>query len=192
MIKAVIFDCFGVLIMPGQSLSYRDYPQFAERIGDLERQSDAGLISRQQFIEAISDLLSITPDEVWSDYYGYRLYNEPAIAWARDIRLANDYKLALLSNIGRGWLDEFLVSMNQIDLFDEVILSSDVGIIKPNPKIFELMSVRLGLDPSECVMIDDVAANIDGAKSIGMYGIVFDSIDQAKADLQRLVSSQNA
>ena len=192
MVKAIIFDCFGVLILPGRTKLYQAYPQFTERIGDLERQSDAGLMSRQQFYEGIADLVSITPEEVHTNYYEFKDYNHGAVDWAREIRLTNKYKLALLSNIGRGWLDDFLVTMNQIDLFDEVVLSSDVGIIKPNPKIFELMADRLGLAPSECVMIDDIEANINGAKSIGMHGIVFDSVDQAKAELGQLIESQNA
>jgi putative hydrolase of the HAD superfamily/hydrolase len=56
-------------------------------------------------------------------------------------------------------------------------------MIKPNPEIFELMAERLGVQPNECLMIDDIAANIAGAEAVGMEGVIFTSNDELQREL---------
>lgn len=191
-IKAIIFDCFGVLVMPGRTLLYKAYPQLKDDISDLEHQSDYGFISRQQFNDSIAKLIGSTPKEVKSLYYDVDVHNESAVAWVRELRASGEYKIGLLSNLGRGWLDDFLAKTEQVDLFDEIVLSSDIGITKPDPRIFEVIAERLGVAPYECIMIDDISANIDGADRAGMKGIVFASTDQARAELDNILAKSNA
>ncbi|MNT59631.1 Alpha-D-glucose-1-phosphate phosphatase YihX [compost metagenome] len=68
----------------------------------------------------------------------------------------------------------------QAELFDVVVLSSDIGMTKPNPAIFEFTATKLGLLPEECIMIDDLLLNIEGAQQTGMKGVVYSTIEQAK------------
>lgn len=186
-IKAVIFDCFGVLILPGRTLLYQAYPQFTTQISDLEHQSDYGMISRQQFNDSIAELTGLASEEIKSRYYDVNMRNKSAIDWVRELKSSGKYKIGLLSNVGYGWLDDFLLETEQADLFDEVVLSSDIGILKPEPRIFEFMAEKLGVKPDECIMIDDLVSNINGANRTGMQGVVFISTEQAKVELNGLL-----
>jgi len=191
-VKAVIFDCFGVLIMPGRTLLYQSFPQFSTEINDLERQSDYGMISRCDFNNSVSKLVGITPENVESKYYDVNVRNKEALDWIRELKSSGNYKIGLLSNVGSGWLNDFLIESERSELFDAVVLSSDVGMIKPDVEIFELMAARLGVDPFECVMVDDLSSNIDGATCADMQGIVFSSTAQAKTELDNMLESTNA
>lgn len=191
-IKAVIFDCFGVLIMPGRTLLYQSFPRFSTEINDLERQSDYGMISRYDFNNFVAKLVGITPEDVESKYYDVNVRNKEALDWIRELKSSGNYKIGLLSNVGSGWLNDFLIESERSELFDTVVLSSDVGMIKPDVEIFELMAARLGVDPFECVMVDDLSSNIDGAARADMQGIVFSSTAQAKIELDNILESTNA
>jgi putative hydrolase of the HAD superfamily len=59
-----------------------------------------------------------------------------------------------------------------VDLFDETVISGDVGLHKPQPEIYELACDRLGVQPRECVFVDDLRENVDGAEAIGMTTIL--------------------
>lgn len=191
-IKAVIFDCFGVLILPGRTLLYQSYPQFATQIHDLEYQSDYGMITRKQFDQSISELIGMAPEQVKKHYFDANMRNESVVEWIRELSVTGKYKIGFLSNIGHGWIDDFVSASDRAELFDSVVLSSHVGMLKPDPAIFELMANKLGVNPSDCIMIDDIAGNIDGAQVAGMQGIVFTSTTQARAEFQQLLESTYA
>lgn len=59
-----------------------------------------------------------------------------------------------------------------MDLFDETVISGDVGMHKPQPEIYRLVCERLGLDPSDCVFVDDLRENVTGAEAVGMTAIL--------------------
>jgi len=190
-IKAVIFDCFGVLVMPGRTLLYQAFPEHKIEINDLERQSDYGMISRAEFNEAVAELVGVLPEEVKAKYYDTNVRNEPALAWIRELKQAN-YKIGLLSNVGRGWLTDYIPVDEQVELFDAITLSSNVGLIKPDPGIYQITARELGIEPCECVMVDDVLVNIEGASVADMRGFVYTSVEQAKIDLKHLIEIDNA
>ncbi len=188
-LKAVIFDCFGVLILPGRTLLYQSYPQFSTQIRDLEYQSDYGMISRHQFDQSIAELIGMGPNQVKKHYFDSNMRNEQVVDWIRELRASGKYKIGFLSNIGHGWIDDFITAKDRAELFDETVLSSHVGMLKPDPAIFELMAAKLGVNADECIMIDDIAANIEGSRVAGMQGIIFTSADQARTEFQQLLES---
>lgn len=192
-IKAIIFDCFGVLLVaPGFDALLRDFPQYKTEVNDLILQSDYGIIPLQQFNDLIAKLVGLTTREVKSRYWDINVRDETVIGWVRELKSLGEYKIGLLSNVGSGWLNDLLPETNSKDLFDAVILSYDVGIIKPDPRVFELMAERLNVAPHECIMIDDRLSNIDGAERADMRGILFESIHQTQAELEHLLRSSNA
>ncbi len=187
-LKAIIFDCFGVLIKAGRMALHNRFPDKVDQLSRLERDSDMGNISRIDFLEAVAKLTGLDSDEIVDRYYftDKRGYNQSAIDWARQIKKEGQYKVGLLSNVGRGWLDHFLSDIEDNTLFDAEVLSGEVGLIKPDPKVFKLMAKKLGLRPEECLMIDDLAPNIKGAKQAGMLGIIFESTKQAQLELAKI------
>lgn len=59
------------------------------------------------------------------------------------------------------------------EFFDGTLISADEKIMKPQPDIYRLCMERFGLKPEECIFIDDVQANVDGAAACGIAGTVF-------------------
>ncbi len=191
-IKAIIFDCFGVLVTSARVVLKKDYPQYKNQIDDLNHQADYGLISRHQFDEQLSNLIGITPDQVESNYWQKSVRDDDTINWLRQLKKSGTYKIGMLSNVGRGFMDSFFTPLEQREMFDEVILSSDVDLAKPEIAIFELMADRLGVEPNECIMIDDTALNVEAAKNAGMQGIWFVSTDTAQNEFDIILGSNYA
>lgn len=190
--KAIIFDCFGVLVSSARNILTDSHPEFKTQIDDLGHQSDYGLISRQQFNESLAELFDMTPEAVDIMYWGSSIRDETAINWVRQLKSSGKYKIGMLSNVGFGFFNKFFSESEQKELFDEVVLSSDVGMAKPEAMIFELTAQRLGVNPSQCIMIDDTALNIEVAGNVGMQVILCKSIVQTMSDLDRLLESDRA
>ena len=70
-----------------------------------------------------------------------------------------------------------------LDAFDVRVFSCDLGIVKPDARIYRSLLDRLQLAPADVLFIDDVPANIEAARTAGLHGIVFASADQLRADL---------
>lgn len=88
-------------------------------------------------------------------------------------RLRPPYRTAVLSNADRTLRARFEAHDGLLDLFDDFVCSADVGMAKPDPRIYALAAERLGLSPEECVFIDDLDRNIDAAREVGMHGVHF-------------------
>ncbi|HEU5033775.1 MAG TPA: HAD family phosphatase [Mycobacteriales bacterium] len=72
------------------------------------------------------------------------------------------------------------------EAFDAVVISGEVGMRKPEPAIYRLAADKLGLEPSRCVFVDDLAPNVAGAVSVGMVGVQFTTVEQALGELETL------
>jgi epoxide hydrolase-like predicted phosphatase len=99
--------------------------------------------------------------------------------------LRKQYKVGLLSNTSMEYV-EALGKNGFFEHFDDVILSYEVGLRKPDPAIYKLAAERLGILPEQLIFVDDLNVNIDGAEKCGIHGIVFRNIDQLKKDLAQL------
>jgi epoxide hydrolase-like predicted phosphatase len=97
---------------------------------------------------------------------------------ARDAGL----RTALLSN---SWGDHYPDQLWS-GLFDDVVISGRVGLRKPEPAIFELTCDRLGLEPAQCVMVDDLSHNVRGAVAVGMVGVLHTSYQRTAEELSVL------
>jgi HAD superfamily hydrolase (TIGR01509 family) len=67
---------------------------------------------------------------------------------------------------------------------DVVVYSYEVGIEKPDQRIYQLACERLGVDPREVVMVDDVEANVVAARDVGMRAVLFQTTAQAITDVE--------
>lgn len=184
--KAIIFDCYGVLYVDSHRSLKQEYPDLAQDIADLSQQSDYGWIDREKYVGELSRLTGESTNTITEFILTEHHLNRPLVAHIAELK--TQYKIGMLSNVGRGWLDDFFASHNLRHLFDEVILSGEEGMTKPNPEIFELAAERLGVNPSECIMIDDIQDNCNGADVAGMRSIHYRSITQLMNDLNQLLS----
>lgn len=190
-IKAIIFDCFGVLLnQDGITSLFKDFPEYDSAIYDLFKLSDNGKLPRQQLLEAISEVTKVSFNNLVKKYFNFNnkaVFEKDVINWATQIKNDGKYKVGMLSNVGIGWLDYFLNEKSVKGLFDAYVLSCDEGITKPNPQIYKTIAKRIGCKSNECVMIDDRPNNIKGAKTAGMMGILFTSTKQAKSELKKIL-----
>ncbi|MDX6637008.1 MAG: putative hydrolase of the superfamily [Solirubrobacterales bacterium] len=74
-----------------------------------------------------------------------------------------------------------------IDLFDEAVISGDVGLHKPQPEIYELACKRLGVEASACVFVDDLRENVEGAEVVGMTGVLHRDAAETVPRLEELL-----
>jgi epoxide hydrolase-like predicted phosphatase len=73
------------------------------------------------------------------------------------------------------------------ELFDVTVISGEVGMRKPEPDIYQLCARQLGVEPSSCVFVDDLAPNVRGAVAVGMVGVLHRSYDETVAELEILL-----
>ena len=189
MIRAVILDCFGVLYVPVGEDFYRshieDYEKHKDTIQDLGRQADYGLISQDELVQAVSKLSGLDVETVREGVVSGMMRNAALVRYSQELR--QQCKLGMLSNISAHTMDRFFTGREREQLFDDVVISSEVGLVKPHPAIFELAAQRLGVDASEVVMIDDSPANCSGAIEAGMQAIVYETFDGTRKQLEALL-----
>ncbi|MBQ4902395.1 MULTISPECIES: HAD family hydrolase [Alistipes] len=90
------------------------------------------------------------------------------------------YRLYVLSNMSREFID-CLRRFPVYALFDGEVVSCEEGTVKPEPRIYEILLGRYGLDPAETLFIDDRPANVAAAEALGIRGFGFDHRDPAAA-----------
>ena len=173
-VKAIIFDCFGVLVEDSMNKFYdthlSDQPEKVAEIQHLDHLSTAGKITWDELLDEIARISSVNRSQAKSEL-DINPQNLELFAYIEKA-LKPKYKIGFLSNAADDWLEE-LFTKDQLDLFDDFVLSFQHEINKPNPEIFALAAERLGVAPDECVMIDDVESYCRGAESAGMRSIQY-------------------
>lgn len=110
--------------------------------------------------------------------------HEPVVAILRTLK-ASGYPLYGLSN----WpADKFALVRERYPFFawfDDMVISGEVKLIKPDPAIFELLLARIGRPAGECLIIDDSRENIRVAAALGFQTILFEAAEQLKSELRR-------
>lgn len=96
------------------------------------------------------------------------------------------HKIGLLSNVAKYSFDKIFSKKEQEELFDEIVLSGEVHLMKPDREIFEMIAEKLGENLEDCVMIDDLEDNIASAKFAKMHGILFQNAPQLREDLNKI------
>lgn len=191
MIQALVFDCFGVLYWDDLNRLYNLVsPDKFQDLNDIMHACDHGYISKQDFLNQVATLAGISVDAVAAVMHDKHRRNEPMIQRVRELK--DQYKIGLLTNMGPDTLDEIFDEKERAELFDAVVVSSEVGLIKPSRDIFELTSEKLGIPASETIFIDDRPVNTDGAERTGMQTILFTTNEQFEAEFNRLLNAAHA
>ncbi len=191
MIKAIIFDCFGVLLGNAYKTHLmeveREDPERAKEIRAINHASDMGILSREETAEHISALFGMDTDEFLAEQNQVEVPNRQLLEYIAELK--KDYKVALLSNISsRERLSIRFVNGELESHFDTVVASGDEGYVKPQPEIYQIAATRLGVNPNECVMIDDILEFCEGARAVGMQAIQFQTNHQCITDLNALLN----
>jgi putative hydrolase of the HAD superfamily len=97
---------------------------------------------------------------------------------------AHGIRTGLISNsMGAGRYDRSTFP----ELFDGVVISGDEGMHKPEPEIYELGCERVGLAPADCVFVDDLRENCEGAEAVGMTAVLHRGAERTLPQLEDLL-----
>jgi putative hydrolase of the HAD superfamily len=69
-----------------------------------------------------------------------------------------------------------------------MVVSAAIGHVKPDPEAYEITAEKLGVEPSECVFIDDKESFCQAAEAVGMKSVWYREFEQARADLEKLLA----
>jgi HAD superfamily hydrolase (TIGR01509 family) len=189
-IKAVIFDFFGVLGLRG-SASFRktffgDDPVKFQKVEELQDQMGLGNLGYDEFIDQLAILGDVSRAQVLEYTENYQP-NTELLDYIRS-KLKPKYKIGIISNAGEDWVLKILGEKN-IQLFDDIVLSYKAGMIKPEPGIYELSVKNLGIEPEECVFVDDILRYCQGAEQLGMNTVWYQDFERMKAGLEKILES---
>ena len=190
MIKAIIFDCFGVIIADALQVLCEDLrrsdPAAADKIRDLVRTSNRGAMDPAESSRQIAEVLGVTLANYREQIDSGEVKDAAVLAYIAKLR--RNYKTALLSNIGAGSLQRRFSSEELAKHFDAVVASGEIGYAKPEPAAYEITAERLGVRLDECVFTDDREEYCDGARAVGMHAILFQDLTQCTAELEALLT----
>jgi epoxide hydrolase-like predicted phosphatase len=196
-IKAVFFDLGGVIVRtefetPRQQLADRlglDYDDLNKLVFDSESSNRAavGEISFEEHWISVVQRLK-RPVSEWqaieNEFFAGDIVDRTLVEYIRSLR--PKYKTGLISN---NWSDlrDFVVREKFDDAFDKMIISAEVGAMKPEPKIFQVALEQFGVRPNEAVFVDDFYVNIEGCEKVGIKGIHFKDAESALKQLKKLL-----
>jgi epoxide hydrolase-like predicted phosphatase len=194
MIKGVIFDVGGVLL--------RTYDQRRRRVWEVRMGLKPGELAQLVFDSELgrkSQLGQTSLDEVWAwlgahlgltqdqlttlkrDFWAGDQVDRELCDYVRGLRPR--YRTGMLSNTwmcdGRAMAQELGIT----DCFDVFVTSAEVGVMKPDPRIYQVALEKLEIKPPEAVFVDDFVENVEGARRLGMRAIRFLDSDQVRAEL---------
>jgi HAD superfamily hydrolase (TIGR01509 family) len=186
MIRAVIFDCFGVLYRDNSSLLYDAVPvDKYQALQDIIHATDHGYLTRDEYYAQVADIANTTPEKIKAIDHRQHSRDEDMIQFTQTLK--PQYKIGLLSNIDHDTMQRMFPEPMRSELFDMFVVSGDVGVTKPAAEIFHIAADTLGLRPEECVMIDDLEKNVTGAQMAGMQALQFISRPQLEKELSQLL-----
>jgi putative hydrolase of the HAD superfamily len=122
-------------------------------------------------------------------YFEHLEPNREMIEFVRDLR-GRGLRTALCTNNVREWEPLWRSKLPELDdVFEVVVDSAFVGSRKPEPRIYELTLERLGgVSPRECVFVDDLEVNSEGARELGMRAVRFEDTGRAIAEVEGLLT----
>jgi epoxide hydrolase-like predicted phosphatase len=195
-IRAVIFDFGGVLVRTEDASGRRKWERrLGLSPGELDQLVFASALAQRSMIG------QATQRDVWTDiarryglddealqqmrrdfWSGDRL-NERLVQFLRGLRPR--YKTAILSNAWPGARRMFTEHFQLHEVVDAFIISSEEGVAKPDPRIYQIALQRLDVQPHEAVFVDDFPENVAGAQQLGIIAVLFRNTQQAIAEVQR-------
>ncbi len=196
-IRAIFFDLGGVIVRteyqgPREQLAERlnmTYEDINKIVfeSDTSRKASLGQISTGEHWEAVTRRLKRPPSETKSireEFFAGDVVDRDLIGFIRSLRPR--YGTGIISN---AWPDlrDYVAGNKFDDAFDSLIISAEVGVMKPEAKIYQIALDRLKVRANEAAFVDDMPANIEAARALGMQGIVFRDPRQVKENLKTLL-----
>ena len=194
MYKAIIFDLGKVLVHFDFKRGYREleglcpYPaaEIPRRLAPtgLVFRFETGQMEPRDFVEQVSRALDLNVTyerfcEIWGGIFCHTLVPESLLEG-----LAVRYRLLLMSNTNQLHFEIIRRNYPLIRHFHHLILSHEVGAMKPSPEIYRAAIARAGCRPEECFFTDDMPDFVEGARKLGIDAVQFQSAEQLEGELR--------
>ncbi len=192
--KALLFDLGRVLVYFDFTIAYRaltdfcPYPaaEMPKRLftTDLVRRLETGRIGADEFHAGFSELFGLDLDyasfsRIWTSIFTHELLPESLIE-----SLAKRYRLVLLSNTNPIHFEMIRAAYPHLRHFHDLVLSYEVGALKPEEAIYRAAIDRAGCKPEECFYTDDIPEFVEGGRRAGLDAVQFESHEQLLRELR--------
>jgi putative hydrolase of the HAD superfamily len=150
----------------------------------IEDDYEAGRIGTSEFLRRVRDhcRLTCSDEDLAAAYEDIFWPNPDVIALLPAFKPR--YRLLLASNTNDLHARKFLAQFAEpLRLFDALILSHEAGARKPRREFFQHCQRKAGCEAHECLFIDDLTRNVEGAREHGWHGIVYQSVDDLRRRL---------
>jgi epoxide hydrolase-like predicted phosphatase len=198
-IQAVIWDIGGVL---ARTVDRQPRYQLAARFGMSYEQLEGLIWGGER--GHMAQMGEIPADDQWrwaamqlglpesqaeafrQEFFSGDVMDDELVEYIR--QLHSRYKTGIISNAMSDTRSLAFGKWGFKDVFDSLVFSAQAGVMKPDPRIFQISLLELDVAPQAAVFIDDFINNVRGAEAVGMHGIHFRSPDQVKAELEALLN----
>ncbi len=184
-ITTIIFDLGGVILNLDQDRTLRAFKRLGVDLEDINEMSsifcdfETGKINAADFRQAlITHLKGNATEQQIDDAWNAMLLDLPAQRLNYLKFLRKNFNVHLLSNTNSIHIDAFNKYLTEehpnldwFGLFDKVYYSYEIGLRKPNTDIYEFVLKDNNLKPHQCIFIDDMKANLNGANQVGLHTI---------------------
>lgn len=190
MIKAIIFDCYGVLANDLWKEFVATLPQEKQKsASDLNRALDRGFIDQDEFLNEIISLTDTKPKRIEEVRNPKNNKNYFLLEYIKNLK--PKFKIGLLSNVSTDWVKTDFLNKEELKLFDDILLSYELGITKPDNRIFQEAAKRLAVNLDECIFIDDGEQNVQAARELGMKALLYKDNIQCQNEIDSILANTN-
>ena len=201
MLKNIVFDLAGVVVARSPQRFPKHLDEFFNFVFKSHMQGipqfwtdyDLGILEEEKVAEALAefrgcDLATAKGNMQLAIEYQEQI--EPTAQLIKELK-ERGYKLYVLSNMSKEYI-EFLREFPVFDYFDEQVVSCEIGLGKPDRRIYEYLLEKYELNPAETIFIDDRKDNVDVAEELGITPFHFDrhNPEQACADLRKVIYNE--
>jgi putative hydrolase of the HAD superfamily len=155
--------------------------------GQLEKDYESGRLSTPVFFGMVRETCRLTcDDEQFATAFADMFTPNPEVCTLVPL-LKPRYRLVLLSNTNDLHYRQFRSQFAEVlGYFDGVVVSHEVGVRKPHPRIYEACLRVSGRPAGECVFIDDLPSNVEAARACGWHGMLYQRGEDLRAGLARI------
>jgi putative hydrolase of the HAD superfamily len=183
-INTLIFDCFGVICGPVYNAWYRDNISNRgledKNLLNIFSQHDLGILSESDIVDYFYKLCDgrSTKEKIEKEINDYLILDEKLANIILKLK-SKGFKTELLSNARASFFEQRIYKKfpQFKGLFDKIVISSDVQIIKPDNGIYLYALDKIKSKPEECLFVDDNKANVDGALALGIESFLYTDVD---------------
>ena len=198
-IQAVFWDLGGVIIRTEDRTRRAAWearlglpPRELDQIvfaGDMGRKAAVGQAGEEDVWAWVAERLGLDPEQrenLRKDFWRGEDLDLELVGYIRGLRA--NYRTGLISNAWPEIRREIENEWRIADAFDDLIISAEVGLAKPDPRIYQLALKALGVEASQAIFVDDFIENLEAASALGMHTVRFRNRTQAQQQVESLLA----